>query len=178
MRIVAIAMAALLLTGARPALALDAPKLNYKEETAFTGTHIRRDVLRDSWLPINQTYQEMSPEYQRKLRAVYNNLAEDDEPPFPLHGLGPSIKQLREVHRRIGGTGEMKLILSVDSNGDVGDVSVYSASNARMAYYGAILLSKEKFKPGVCHGAPCAMEFMYRFEYAFFDDVIDDTAVK
>ncbi|NBV19844.1 MAG: hypothetical protein EBS11_25200 [Janthinobacterium sp.] len=161
-----------------PLLAYKNPALNYKEETPATGTHIRRDALRDSWLPLNQTYGELSAEYKARLRAVYSPMAADDEPPFPVRGLGPSIVQLREVHRRIGGGGEMKLILSVDAEGNVGDVSVYSASNERMAYYGAILLSKEKFKPGLCHGVPCAMDFMYRFEYAFFDDVIDNTLVK
>jgi hypothetical protein len=155
-----------------------APKLNYKEETAGTGTRIRRETLLESWLPLNQTYAQMSSEYQRKLRGVYANMPDDDEPPFPLRGLGPSIEQLRKVHSLIGGLGEMKLILSVDEQGNVGDVSVYSASNERMAYYGAILLSKEKFKPGLCHGVPCAMEFMYRFEYAFFDDVINGELVK
>ena len=172
-----ILLAALLCT-AVPSLAEKMPKLNYKEELAITGTHIRRDALLDSWLPLNQTYAEMSPENRQKLRAIYSSLAPDDEPPFPARGLGPSIQQLREVHRRIGGPGEMKLILSVDAEGKVGDVSVYSASNERMAFYGAILLSKERFKPGLCQGVPCAMDFMYRFEYAFFDDVIDDTLIK
>ena len=161
-----------------PLLAHNTPALNYKEDTPALGTHIRRDALRDSWLPLNQTYGEMSVEHRNKLRAVYSSMAADDEPPFPLRGLGPSIMQLREVLWRIGGPGELKLILSVDAEGNVGDVSVYSSSNERMAYYGAILLSKEKFKPGLCHGVPCAMDFMYRFEYAFFDDVIDNTLVK
>ena len=169
---------AALLSTAVPSLAEKMPKLNYKEELAITGTHIRRDALLDSWLPLNQTYAEMSPENRQKLRAIYSPLAPDDEPPFPARGLGPSIQQLREVHRRIGGPGEMKLILSVDAEGKVGDVNVYSASNERMAFYGAILLSKEKYKHGLCHGVPCAMDFMYRFEYAFFDDVIDDTLIK
>lgn len=171
-------LAAPLLASAAPMLAQQTASLNYREETPATGTHIRRNTLKDSWLPLNQTYAQMSPEYQQKLRSVYTSMADDDEPPFPVRGLGPSIAQLRDIHKHIGGMGEMKLILSVDAEGKVGDVSVYSASNERMAYYGAILLSKEKFKPGLCHGVPCAMEFMYRFEYAFFDDVIDNTLVK
>ena len=107
-----------------PLLAYKTPALNYKEDTPATGTHIRRDALRDSWLPLNQTYAELSEEYKARLRAVYSSMAADDEPPFPVRGLGPSIVQLREVHRRIGGGGEMKLILSVDAEGNVGDVSV------------------------------------------------------
>lgn len=131
-----------------------------------TGSRIRRELPRLT-IPATDPYDKLTPEQRRAFRAQFSNLAEGDDPPYPIDGLLPVANALAfALADGAIGEGELFLTVRVDEKGDPQSTSVYATPSQRISKEAATLLMKLKYKPATCAGKPCTSEFPFtaRFE--------------
>jgi hypothetical protein len=144
------------------ALADDPYKLQEKDPR--TGTRIRRDVA--FWdLPFDKQYAELSEAEKAKVRAMYDDLPVECEPPFPLYGLKNLADGITQVQKALKERGDLFAVALVDANGNVQNVSFYETPSPEMAKALGYLLVQEKFKPATCSGQAVEMEFAVRTRF-------------
>ncbi len=136
-----------------------------REEQPRTGTRIRRDLA--SWeIPINKRYEDLSPEHQDMIRSAYENLADSDEPPYPVKGMQAFLKQTTKVQQALLQHGAFRAAALVDAKGAVQSIDVIETPSAEMSQLMAMVLFETQFKPGLCAGQPCQMEFPVMIKFA------------
>ena len=133
-------------------------------ERPVTGTMIERPVVMGSSIPLDKSYAELSPEQQSMVKANYGNLGASDEPPYPLNGLKQISQRIANSEVSASVDGELVMQVDVSSSGDATAVTTVHSPNANIARLATIALQREKYKPGICHGQPCAMPFVYHVE--------------
>ena len=129
-----------------------------------TGTMIGRPVVTGERIPFDKSYAELTPQQQSMLKADYGNLGASDEPPFPLNGLKAVSEAIAYADVSAAVDGELVLQVDVNTSGDATAVTTVRSPNARIAHIAASVLQREKYKPAICHGQPCAMPFVYHVE--------------
>jgi len=115
--------------------------------------------------PFDGRYAELSPQQKAALADDYQNLPAGDEPPYPLYGLRHMIRPLVQYADVAGPVGPLVASVVVDSQGKPGAVTIYRSPDPEVARIVAAALSFEKFKPAVCHGQPCKMDYVLRLEF-------------
>ncbi|MEY2689433.1 MAG: hypothetical protein RL375_3632, partial [Pseudomonadota bacterium] len=130
-----------------------------KEGEPVTGTLIRRSIVDGSVLPINKTYSELSTNELAILRGYYEQMAPGDEPPFPLAGLKPIYEALSDGKDKFRSRGDLLLAAEVDATGEVSGVKVYKSPDPDITKFAASVLLLTRFKPAVCNGKACKMDF-------------------
>jgi outer membrane biosynthesis protein TonB len=135
---------------------------NFNEATSETGTIIKKEVRWDSKIPLNKTYGQLTPEQKDYFHAMYEALKPGDEPPFPLEGIKPIINAINKGQSMMRARGELNLTVTVGPDGKATEVADYgSTRNREMLNYAASILLMTKFKPAVCSGKPCTMQFPF-----------------
>jgi hypothetical protein len=131
-----------------------------------TGSRIRRP-LPQLTIPATEAYDKLTAEQRHAFRSLFTNLAESDEPPYPVEGLLPVAKALAFAlsDGPVEG-GELFLTVRVDENGEAQQTSVFATPSPRISREAAAVLMKTRYKPATCAGKPCTSEFpfMARFE--------------
>lgn len=141
------------------------PQFDLRQDRHATASLIRRKVVEGSPIPINKRYHELSPEAKAILHDYYENLAIGDEPPFPAHGLKPVYQALAIAQQKLLSRGELILVVMVDSNGNATEVKAIGSPSPEMTQVAASIILLTKFKPAVCGGQPCKMEYPLRFDF-------------
>jgi hypothetical protein len=132
------------------------------ESTQTTGTIIKRDIKWDSKIPLNKTYGELTPEQKAELHALYNSMPEGDEPPFPAEGLKSIFNAVRNAQRLSQARGEINMVVTVGPDGKATKVESFgNESSVRMTEVTQQILLLTKYKPGICSGKPCTMQFRF-----------------
>lgn len=140
-----------------------APTRNFIESTSDTGTIIKKEVKWDSKIPLDKTYGQLTPEQKEYFHAMYESLKPGDEPPFPLDGIKPIINAINKGQRLVRARGELNLTVTVGPDGKATGVADYgSTRNDEILKFAASILLLTKYKPAICSGKPCAMEFPFR----------------
>lgn len=162
-----LALVSLALACFSDAWAQDAPKAQYsiKEDEARVGTRIRRDQLQGANVALNLPYAQLPEQDKESLRGWWENIAPGDEPPFPVRGLRDLFDPLRKAHNALQDAGSLFAVATIGSDGKVADVKVYEAPSKKMGDFAARVLLLTDFKPAVCSGAPCQMEFPLRMKF-------------
>jgi hypothetical protein len=120
---------------------------------------IRREIAPGWTLPYEKTYEQLTPEEKELLRSAYEDLAADDEPPYPLSGMGKITRQIAQAQQTLLVKGRAAGFAMIDANGDVTDISFFEMPNEETAKVIAFVYMRAKFKPAKCHGVPCSMGF-------------------
>jgi hypothetical protein len=116
-------------------------------------------------LPYDLHYAQLSPAQQDIVRSRYESLSAEDEPPYPVDGMGALLRPLLESARRMRMDGWIDAIADVDADGTVRSVALYKSPDpVIITPLVTRLLVAQKFKPGLCKGAPCAMPFALRLD--------------
>lgn len=131
-----------------------------------TGSNIPRRIVEGSQLPFDKRYHELTLEQQNLLKTQYERMSEADEPPYPANGLGPIYKFIAEGQQRLQVRGQLTMIVDVDARGQAKSVSVLQSPDPEMTNLVAAILVLEKYKPGMCAGTPCSMQFPFRMNFA------------
>jgi hypothetical protein len=135
------------------------------EATSTTGTIIRKDLTWSSNIPLNKTYEELSPEEKAEFHALYEAMPPGDEPPFPIHGLRPVFNNIKKGQQIVRARGRLNMIVTVGPDGkaiDVMDMGGVGGVNAlEMSRYAGSVLLMTKFKPAICGGKPCKSQFPF-----------------
>lgn len=144
------------------------PRYSLKQETPHIGTNIKRDLVSGSLLPYDKRYSELSADERAILNSWYENIGPNDEPPFPALGLGPIYRAIGEAQRKLLVNGEMVLAVTVDGEGKPTSVEALKSADAKMTKVAATVLMLTSYKPALCDGKPCVMQFPVRITFGTF----------
>lgn len=147
---------------AQTACAQPRPEHTIREEYAPAGSNIRRDLTGPIEIPVNLPYEQLSRADRQKFHAHYESIAEGDEPPFPTQGLAALLKPIVQGQQKLRVAGDLTLIAAVSASGEVQEVRVHGSPSAEMTKFATQILFLTPFKPAVCGGKPCAMDFPLR----------------
>jgi hypothetical protein len=133
------------------------------ESTSDTGSLLKKGLKWDSKIPLSKTYPEFSPEEKADFLTLYESMGPGDEPPFPIEGIKPIFNEVKKAQYRIKARGELNFAVSVGPDGKATKVEDYgSSTKPEMTELAGSVLLMTKFKPAVCGGKPCAMQFPFR----------------
>ena len=141
------------------------PSYGIRDLDPPTGSVIRREVVKGSVLPINKRYEELTAEEKATLNQYYERVDPGDEPPFPVEGLRPIYDAMRKAQNKLGVAGELILLATVGANGEVTEVKALGSPSEEMTKFAASVLFFTKFKPAICGGKPCQMQFPFAFNF-------------
>jgi hypothetical protein len=131
-----------------------------------TGSRIRR-ALPKLTIPATEPYDKLTAEQRRAFRALFTDLKEADEPPYPVDGMLPIANALAfALADGAVEEGELFLTVRVDEKGEPQQTNVFATPSPRISKEAATVLMKSKYKPATCAGKPCTSEFPFtaRFE--------------
>lgn len=162
MRLAKWAMAAALL-GSLGAIAKDQYAL--RADVPETGSNISRTAL--LWpVPVEATYDELSPAQKEVVRSDYVNLAPGDEPAYPAYGMVPVLRDIAKMRASyIPNTGVIHLGVRVDSRGHAQGVAVLATPDELLARAVAFTLMHATYKPAKCAGRPCDSDYSFRYDF-------------
>ena len=132
---------------------------------ATTGSRIRRELPKLT-IPATDPYHKLTPDQRRAFRALFTDLAEGDEPPYPIDGLLPVANSLAfALADGAVDEGELFLTVRVDEKGEPQSTSIYATPSQRISREAASALMKVKYKPATCAGKPCTSEFPFTAKF-------------
>jgi hypothetical protein len=146
------------------ASAQELPRKQFEIRVEETGTRLGRAAIR-STLPLNRRYAELEDAEKAMVRADYEGMPAGDEPPFPAHGLLPIFNDINEAMNKYRFFGTLTAVADVDGDGKVRHVDVFGNVDRTVASFVTRVLFAAPFKPGVCAGKPCNMQYMLRMNF-------------
>lgn len=131
-----------------------------------TGSRIRREVVK-MFIPAEKRYDELTPDQKATFRAQFSNLADTDEPSYPIAGLRPLAEDIvLALADGPVGKGTLFMTVHVDEQGEAKSTAVYETPDSRVSREVAAVLMKAKYKPATCNGKPCSSEFPFTARFA------------
>ena len=144
----------------------DPPQFAMREDGKYIDPNsIWRYAARTTKIPLNRKYQDLTREQREVLASAYVSMLEGDEPPFPEQGLQPLVLALTKAQDSFRVRGSLLLIVDVDSSGQATSVSTFSSPDQRMTQFASALLLLTKYKPAVCSGQPCRMQYPFHMGF-------------
>lgn len=141
------------------------PRKQFEVRVDETGTRLGRAAIR-SVLPLNRRYAELDAAEKATLRADYEGMPADDEPPFPADGLLTIFTAVKDGMDKMGALGTLTLVADVDAAGKVRHVDSFGKVDPDFARFASRVLASTPFKPGVCAGKPCSMQYVLRLQFS------------
>ena len=139
------------------------PQYGIKEDQPRTGSIIKRNLVFGRRVPNNKRYDELTADEKASVKGYYEQMEPGDEPPFPTDGLRSIDSALLKAQAKLLISGELTLVASVDADGQVTEVKTIGSPSPEMTRFAASVLLLTKFKPALCLGQPCRMEFPFRY---------------
>jgi hypothetical protein len=152
--------------------ATDAQQYTVKQTAPSLGSNVRRDVIKAGAVPLDKRYDELTAEQKDILKSSYEKMKAEDEPPFPAKGLMPIVNAIRDAHEQtaLQYKGPLTLYVDVDSSGNAKSVSVVQSPDKMITQVAAMALVKQTYKPAVCDGKPCAMQYPFHVDLIALDE--------
>jgi hypothetical protein len=151
---------------AQTAATVDTKRYSLKEDNPATGTHIRRELVTGVVIPMDKAYAALTLAQQALVKEQYEGMGAGDEPPFPADGLISIYKPLSKAQNSLGVVGPLSILVDIDSEGTPISVSVIRSPDKEMTLFVARLLMLTKFKPALCNGQPCRMQYPFRITFS------------
>jgi hypothetical protein len=127
---------------------------------------VPRKAISNIYVPPDKSYAELTPEEKQRVRRLYDPpLSEEDEPPYPENGLRRILETALQLEEYFPVRGTMFISVSVNAAGEATSADIRRSPNKTMAQAVATVLMRTKYKPAVCHGSPCRMEYPFRFKF-------------
>jgi hypothetical protein len=146
-----------------PIYALDEPQ-------PLTGSILIQKQITRSTIPLNRTYEQLSPQEKSYVHYWYEYIDEGDEPPYPAKGLLPIYKAIGHARNLAPAQGELFMAVTVDPKGRAKEVQVLKSPGKEISEFVASVLLMTKYKPAVCEGKPCQMAFPLQVEFGKSDN--------
>jgi len=153
--------AATVLCAALPASAAATYSLR---EPPGVGSMIPEAVI-TSPVPFDKTYAQLSAEQKATLAQDYESLAAGDEPPFPAQGLHPLTDSLLRFVHMVKPVGPLVAAVDVGPDGQARKVTVFRSPDPDLTRLVTTLMIDQPYKPALCHGSPCAMQYVLRLDF-------------
>ncbi|MBL4671399.1 MAG: hypothetical protein JKX81_03995 [Arenicella sp.] len=133
-------------------------KLFYLKGEAPTGSRIP-SIDATSTIPFNKRFDALTAEQQNLVKTKFDDLRNNDTPPFPTSGLRAVYKPLINANQVFGDNSDLNVTAKVNSSGFVSGVTVHNSGNPRLVNYIEQRLQQVKFEPAKCNGIACDMDF-------------------
>ena len=141
------------------------PQLSMTDGARRTGSIMRREVAWSTELPLNRTYAQLTPEQKARFHSMYELIAPGDEPPFPEHGLKPIVSAIYRAQEMLLARCQLRFIVTVDEDGKGKKVEAFGdCDRPDMTRFTSQVLLLTKYKPAICGGVPCMMEFPFNLQ--------------
>jgi hypothetical protein len=147
---------------ASPGAAAERPEYTTREDV--TGSNIRRTVWTTS-LPMDKTYVQLDEAQKGLLKSQYLPMDAKDEPPFPVDGLGKLFTTIGKGAAALHTWGNISVILRISSSGEAVSAAVLAADDEDLGRFAAQVGMLTRFKPAICNGQACAMDFPIRINF-------------
>ena len=69
------------------------------QDAPSTGTKVRLTASYSNTVPVNQRYSELDSKARAAIAARYENLGQDDEPPYPRDGMEGILSAISKAAR-------------------------------------------------------------------------------
>jgi hypothetical protein len=143
----------------------ESPTRVINEASSNTGTLIKKDLRWNSRIPLNKTWEQLTPAQQAEFRSLYESMPETDEPPFPAEGLKPVFGAIKKAQNMLQAKGELNLAVTVGPDGKATKVEDFGGVNNKdMTQFAGSVLLMTRYKPALCSGTPCTMQFPFRLK--------------
>jgi len=113
----------------------------------------------------SKRYSELTAEEKASLNQYFENIEPGDEPPYPSEGMKPIYDAIQAGQNKLLVSGELMLKAAVNATGEVTEVKAAGSPSPEMTKFAASVVFLTKFKPAMCQGQPCKMEFPFRFVF-------------
>ena len=123
-----------------------------------TGSMLSPTILRMP-VALNRRYSELSSADLAVVKLPFAGMGANDEPPFPVAGLDRVITAIARACQRRQAHGVISAVATIDSRGMPVAVKMLDAPGPELTDYVSQVLLAERYKPAVCSGAPCQMDF-------------------
>lgn len=133
----------------------------YALKEQYIDSHIPFRYASFKLYPLDRAYNRFTEQEKQAFKDLYQPMQPGDEPPFPEQGLQPVIKKLSYAISRMKVEGEVTLHITVNAEGEATQFQIYQASSQQAAELVAHVFSQTKFKPAICDGKPCQMDFPF-----------------
>jgi hypothetical protein len=144
-----------------------APTRYYNTATSATGSILKKDIRWESPIPLNKTYGELTDEQKAALHKMYENLGPADEPPFPAEGIKPIFNAVKKAQRILQSRGRLDMKVTVGPDGKAIKVEDFgTVRTGQMTETTQQVLLLTTYKPGLCSGTPCTMQFRFTQQLA------------
>ena len=144
----------------------DAPTTITNSPTSETGSLIKYELKWRSKVPLDKTWDQFSPEEKADFRSMYKDLPDADEPPFPADTLKPIFEAIKKGQHILRARGEINFTVTVNADGEATRLDDFHGVKGVNAYemtnLAATALVKARYKPGMCAGKPCTMQFPFK----------------
>ena len=137
-------------------------RFNIRQDEPRVGSNIPRREIHGVSVPLNRSWAQLTPEQQTLWKSQYDAIPAADEPPFPMESLGALNKSVSQSLRGQFESGKLDLNVRIDADGNATAVSIFAAPSPEIARNAASVLMASKFKPAVCAGQPCTMDFPFK----------------
>jgi hypothetical protein len=137
----------------------------YSIKEEVLGSHIASAAIDKVPVPVDKTYAELTPAQKMLVKSLYEPMADSDEPPYPLNGPRTILETCEEIAKHLRVRGELSLAVTIDPAGKPIAVEVMKSPDREVTQKMAMVLMLEKYKPAVCNGAPCQMQYPFRIEF-------------
>lgn len=142
---------------------VERPQFAIKEER--TGTHLGVNAVKNISVPPEKSYEELSAFEKQQVKSRYDKIPDGDEPPYPIGGTKNLITGANQLARRYQPEGQLSLVVEIDEKGNATSVSALQSPDAGFTKDVATLLMVQKYKPAVCSGQPCKMQYPFAINY-------------
>ncbi len=120
-----------------------------------------RENVFGSNVPYHKSYADLNAEEKAAVRAAWPMLDSSDVPPYPLNGTREIFEWLSRAQEKRLVSGEVKMKVMVDRDGNATAVKVLSSPDAALTQFVSAVLIKQKYSPALCQGTPCAMVYPF-----------------
>lgn len=122
-----------------------------------------RPVEAKSLIPFAKRFHQLSDKQRKIYRTNFPGIEDNEVPPFPLNGFIELYKPIIKGHARTGGGGDLTLLATIDKEGNVDSLAIYSQPSKKLGDLATTVMFNTKFKPATCDGEPCEMQFQFEF---------------
>lgn len=138
------------------------PPVSVAGETRFAlssghapvGSHIPDKVAHGA-VPLDKSFDELTPEQQRFVRSHYPALDVGDDPPYPVNGGKDLYAGLAKLAGRLRLHDDILLYVAVDARGQVTSVTTLGTLDPQVKRTIGTAAGLLKYTPARCGGQPC-----------------------
>jgi hypothetical protein len=146
--------------------------------SVVSDTHQKETECDVSWkeLPFRGRYSHLSPEARQWLRQWYEEIPDQDVPPYPMYGLGEIIDRVgRRLHYgdiALPSNAQATVLVEVGSTGKAITARAIKNSDKQLSQAVISILGFIEFDPAKCSGKVCSMQFPIQLTFDCKDQVV------